>query len=213
MDLGLNGAKAVISGGTQGIGLAVAKQLMVEGVAVSIAARRQEGVDAALEELSALGTVVGQVCDVADYDATVAWMQNAADALGGIDIVVHNATASGQPGPGPQSWINNFSVDVLGMVGMSEGALPFLEQSERAALVQIASITGNWPSSGDPKAFARTPSRRGRSSSRTAFGTASRTTRQPCMSATVTTIPPNAWARGKRSHALSPFSPAPPRVG
>ncbi len=142
MDLGLTGAKAVISGGTQGIGLAIAKQLMAEGVAVSIAARRQEGVDAALKALSPLGTAIGQVCDVTDYDATVAWMQDAAAALGGIDIVVHNATASGQPGPGPQSWINNFNVDVLGMVGMSEGALPFLEQSERAALVQIASITG-----------------------------------------------------------------------
>ena len=55
---------------------------------------------------------------------------------------MHNATASGQPDGGPDSWRRNFEVDVLGMVGMSEGALPFLEQSERAAMVQIASITG-----------------------------------------------------------------------
>lgn len=142
MDLGLEGAKAVISGGTQGIGLAIAKQLLAEGVAVGIAARRPEGVEAALAELSPLGTAVGQVCDVSDYDATVAWMRSAAETLGGIDIVVHNATASGQHGEGPQSWINNFNVDLMGMVGMSEGALPFLEQSERAALVQVASITG-----------------------------------------------------------------------
>ena len=67
MDLGLTGAKAVISGGTQGIGLAVAKVLLREGASVSIAARRQEGVEAALEELSALGTAVGQVCDVSDH--------------------------------------------------------------------------------------------------------------------------------------------------
>ena len=142
MDLGLTGAKAVISGGTQGIGLAVAKELLNEGASVGICARRQDGVDTALEELSALGTAVGQVCDVSDHAATVQWMRDAAEALGGIDIVVHNATASGQPGPGPQSWINNFNVDLLGMVGMSEGALPYLEQSERAALVQIATITG-----------------------------------------------------------------------
>jgi len=142
MDLGLNGAKAVISGGSQGIGLAVAKALMAEGAVVQIAARTKDALEAAVTELSALGTASGQVCDVADYDATVAWMQSAAGAMGGLDIVVHNATASGQPDEGPESWRRNFEVDVLGMVGMSEGALPFLEQSERAAMVQIASITG-----------------------------------------------------------------------
>ncbi len=142
MDLGLKGAKAVISGGTQGIGLAVAKALLAEGAAVGIAARSQDRVAAALEELSALGKAVGQTCDVSDYSATVGWMQRAAQALDGIDIVIHNATASGQHGPGPEGWRNNFGVDLMGMVGMSEGALPFLEQSERAALVQIASITG-----------------------------------------------------------------------
>jgi len=142
MDLGLNGAKAVISGGSQGIGLAVAKALMAEGAVVQIAARTKDALEAAVTELSALGTASGQVCDVADYDATVAWMQSAAGAMGGLDIVVHNATASGQPDEGPESWRRNFEVDVLGMVGMREGALPFLEQSERAAMVQIASITG-----------------------------------------------------------------------
>ncbi len=142
MDLGLEGACAVISGGSQGIGLAVAKELLNEGAAVSIAARSEDVVGAAVEELAAHGTVVGQVCDVSDYDATVQWMKDAAAALGGIDIVVHNATASGQPGNGPEPWLNNFNVDLMGMVGMSEGALPFLERSERAALVQIASITG-----------------------------------------------------------------------
>jgi len=141
MDLGLQGAKAVISGASQGIGLAVARELLREGASVAIAARRQEGVDRAVAELSTLGTAIGQVCDVSDYQATTRWMHTAAEALGGIDIVVHNATASGQPGSGPDPWRRNFEIDVLGMVGMSEGALPFLEKSERAALVQIATIT------------------------------------------------------------------------
>lgn len=142
MDLGLNGARAVISGGSQGIGLAVAKELLGEGASVQIAARTEDKLDRAVADLKELGDASGYVCDVADYDATVAWMQSAADSLGGIDIVVHNATASGQPDGGPSSWKSNFEVDVLGMVGMSEGALPFLEQSERASMVQIASITG-----------------------------------------------------------------------
>ena len=142
MELGLQGANAVISGGSQGIGLAVAKELMREGVSVSIAARRKEVVDAAVVELSELGTAIGYVCDVSDYDATVKWVRDSAEKLGGMDIVVHNATASGGHGEGPESWRNNFEIDVLGMVGMSEGALPYLEKSERAAIIQIASITG-----------------------------------------------------------------------
>ena len=142
MDLGLEGARAVISGGSQGIGLAVAKELLREGVSVCIAARRGEVVEAAVAELSKIGTAIGQVCDVSDYDATKKWMQDAAEQMGGIDIVVHNATASGQPPGGPEPWRNNFEIDVLGMVGMSEGAQPFLEASDRAALIQIASITG-----------------------------------------------------------------------
>lgn len=142
MDLGLKGAKAVVSGGSQGIGFAVAKALLAEGAVVQIAARSADTLGAAVQELSAFGAASGHVCDVADYDATVAWMNCAADNLGGLDIVVHNATASGQPDGGPDSWRRNFEVDVMGMVGMSEGALPYLEQSERASMVQIASITG-----------------------------------------------------------------------
>ena len=142
MDLGLVGAKAVISGGSQGIGFAVAKELLSEGVEVCIAARTATTIESAVAALSEFGTVSGQVCDVSDYDATVAWMQAAAEKMGGIDIVVHNATASGLPDGGPDSWRKNFDIDVMGMVGMSEGALPFLEKSDRASLVQIASITG-----------------------------------------------------------------------
>ena len=142
MELGLQGAKAVISGGSKGIGLAVAKALMAEGVTVCIAARHQTGIDAALQELSSLGVAHGHICDVSDYDATVQWMNDAASLMDGIDIVVHNATGSGQREKGPQPWRKNFDIDVLGMVGMSEGAQPFLEASDRAALIQIASITG-----------------------------------------------------------------------
>ena len=142
MDLGLKGAKAVISGGSQGIGLAVAEHLLNEGVTVSIAARGKELLDKSVAALSKYGSAYGYVCDVSNYDSTVQWMKDAATQMGGIDIVIHNATGSGQPDGGPDSWHKNFEIDVLGMVAMSEGALPFLEQSERAVMVQIASITG-----------------------------------------------------------------------
>ena len=112
MDLGLRGAKAVVSGGSQGIGLAVAKALVTEGAVVEIAARSEQTLAAAVAELRELGSASGQVCDISDFDATVAWMNSAAESMGGLDIVVHNATASGQPDGGPDSWRRNFEVDV-----------------------------------------------------------------------------------------------------
>ena len=101
MDLQLNDAKVVISGGSQGIGLEVAKTFLAEGATVQIAARTEDKLNASVKELQSLGDASGHVCDVADYDATVAWMQSAAEAMGGIDVVVHNATASGLPDGGP----------------------------------------------------------------------------------------------------------------
>ena len=82
MELGLEGARAVISGGSQGIGLAVAEHLVKEGASVCIAARRKDILDASVEALSkhcsADNSAHGFVCDVSDYDATVQWMKDAA---------------------------------------------------------------------------------------------------------------------------------------
>ena len=97
MDLELEGARAVISGGSQGIGLAVAEHLLNEGVTVSIAARGKELLDKSVAALSKYGSAYGYVCDVSNYDSTVQWMKDAATQMGGIDIVIHNATGSGQP--------------------------------------------------------------------------------------------------------------------
>ena len=68
MDLGLSGKKALVTGATKGIGRAIAETLLAEGASVAICARNAEGVDAAVGEMSALGTVVGAAVDAADGD-------------------------------------------------------------------------------------------------------------------------------------------------
>jgi NAD(P)-dependent dehydrogenase (short-subunit alcohol dehydrogenase family) len=141
MDLGLSGRRAVVTGGSHGIGRAVAERLLQEGARVAICARDQQGVDAAVAELSGAGTVTGSACDVADGAAVRRWVDDAAQAMGGIDIVVSNASASGQHGDGPEPWETNFAVDVLGCVALCEAAKPYLEQSSAAAIVQIGTIT------------------------------------------------------------------------
>jgi len=114
MDLGLSGKKAVITGATKGIGRSVAETLLAEGVSVAICARDAAGVEAAVEEMSALGNVFGASVDAADGDAVEAWVASAAEQLGGIDIYVHNT--SGKPARKIENWINNFNIDLMAMV-------------------------------------------------------------------------------------------------
>src|SRR6478609_8208868 len=95
MELGLSGRRALSTGGSQGIGRAVVETLLGEGASVALCARDREGVETAVRELRDLGPVVGHVCDFADDQAVRSWVDVAAAALGGVDILVSNASASG----------------------------------------------------------------------------------------------------------------------
>ncbi len=141
MDLKLKGKRAIISGGSKGIGRTCAKRLLEEGASVAFFARGQEAIDETVADLSKLGTIYGWSVDAFDYDAVTKWVDVAGEALGGIDIVINNATASGQLEWGRQSWLNNFDVDLMSCVAMNDAALPWLEKAGGGAIVQIATIT------------------------------------------------------------------------
>ncbi len=141
MDLELSGKKALVSAGHKGIGLFVARRLLEEGAAVAICCRRDDDLATALEELSSMGTATGSVCDFSDPDAVREWVERSAEVLGGVDICVGNASASSQHGEGPEPWRASFDVDILGTAMFFEAAKPFLDRSDAAAIVQIATIT------------------------------------------------------------------------
>lgn len=132
MDLGLKGRKAVVTGGTRGIGRAIADLLADEGCDVAICARNSEQVAEAVTALEAKGVrAYGQSVDIADGLALQAFVRAAADVLGGVDVMVSNASALVQ-GADEASWRGMFEIDVLGAVRTFEAARPFLEKAGAA---------------------------------------------------------------------------------
>jgi 3-oxoacyl-[acyl-carrier protein] reductase len=139
MDLDLKGKRAIVSGASRGIGLAIARTLLAEGASVGVCARGEEHLNEVAAELSELGTVFHKAVDVGDADAVKSFVDDAADALGGIDIVVVNASAA--TGKGPQAWIDSFNVDLMSLVNFIESASPQLEASSSASVVTISTTS------------------------------------------------------------------------
>lgn len=140
MDLGLKGKKAIVTGGTRGIGRAIAELLAQEGADVAICARNREQVDEAVKALGRKGVKAwGSALDVADTAALRAWVGQAAEALGGLDIFVANVSALAVA-TDEASWRKSFDLDVMATVVGVDTALPLLEKSGAGAVVIIGSV-------------------------------------------------------------------------
>jgi len=145
MDLGLKGKKAVVLGGTRGIGRAIADTLADEGADVAICARNAGQVAETVAALEGKGVkATGGSVDITDGEGLKAWITSAGETLGGIDLLISNAGAMAQ-GNDPSAWEKNFNLDVLGAVNAFDAAEPFLGQAadrgDDAAFVIIASIS------------------------------------------------------------------------
>ncbi len=142
MDLQLSGRRALVTGGTRGIGRAIVEELVDEGVHVAFCARDAAEIAATERALAERGgPVTGSVVDVVDAPALVSWVTTAGDALGGIDIVVSNVSALAIP-ENEDSWRASFEVDLMGAVRMVGAAMPYLQASDAASIVAVSSVSG-----------------------------------------------------------------------
>ncbi|MGZ5930703.1 MAG: SDR family NAD(P)-dependent oxidoreductase [Rhizomicrobium sp.] len=138
MDLGLKGMKAILAGGSKGIGRATAEVLAAEGCDVAVCARGKEGVDKTVASLKGKGVkAFGEAVNMANGAEYTAWVKRAAEQLGGCDIFVSFASAGGGPAS-EETWKAVFDLDLMSTWRGIQAALPFLEQSKAGSIVAIS---------------------------------------------------------------------------
>jgi len=142
VDLGLRGKNVLVTGGSKGIGLAVASLFAKEGANVAICARNADEVAKVVKSLAASGAKSwGRSVDVADPIALKGWVEDAAAELGGIDAIVCNVSALAV-GNSAETWENSFRVDMMHTVNSVAAAMPHLERSKSASIVIVSSVSG-----------------------------------------------------------------------
>ena len=144
------GYRVVVAGGSRGIGRSIALAFAQAGAAVSICARGEEALEETRQAIAACGvTAHAQSCDLADASAIESYIAKAASTLGGIDVLVNNASGYGF-GDNDEAWLADFNVDLMAAVRASRVALPHLAKSTRACILHTSSIAALRPRGGGP---------------------------------------------------------------
>lgn len=142
MDLGLKGLRAIVTGGSKGIGRRAADMLADEGCHVGICARNEGEVEAAVGALKAKGVeAFGEAIDVTDKAALEGWVAASSKALGGIDIVVANVSALAMEDD-EEGWRKQYETDMLHTVRTVTAAMSYLEASKHASITIVSSVSG-----------------------------------------------------------------------
>jgi 3-oxoacyl-[acyl-carrier protein] reductase len=137
-----SGRRVVVCGGSRGIGRAIALAFAAEGARLSVCARGQAGLEALAAEIASRGAPAPHVssCDLGVGPEIERYVAEAAAALGGIDVLVNNASGFGA-GDDEGGWEASIAVDLLALVRASRAARPHLE-ANAGAIVNISSISG-----------------------------------------------------------------------
>jgi 3-oxoacyl-[acyl-carrier protein] reductase len=148
--MNLNDKAAIITGGTKGIGRAIAESLVREGMNVCISARDAGEIERAVSGLSDVGegTVTGAVCDVRDYDAVRALFEHAAGEFSGVDVLVNNAGVGifGRVEEmSPEDFRAVLETNLFGIFYCCREAIPLMKKRGGGYIINISSLAGANP--------------------------------------------------------------------
>ncbi len=145
--MNLNGKTAIVTGGTKGIGRAIAESLVREGMNVCISARHEREVEQAVAELNAAGEgqITGAVCDVRDYDEVKSLIEHTVDEFGGVDVLVNNAGV-GKFGRveemSPEDFRAVLETNLFGVFYCCHEAIPEMKKRKGGYIINISSLAG-----------------------------------------------------------------------
>ncbi len=142
MDLGLRGKNVIVTGGSRGIGKRIALAFAEEGANVAICARGEAALQETGEELRQKRVeVYTKSCDIADQKALEDFLQGAKDRLGGVDVLVHNASALAT-GPSLEDWKSSVEVDLMGAVHACNKVIPWMADAGGGSILLVSSTSG-----------------------------------------------------------------------
>ena len=140
MKLELQGKRAIVTGGSRGIGKAVISSFVEQGMQVATCARGKPALDDALQQWNQQQTnVYGDSVDVTDEAAFSDWFEGAVSQLGGLDVLVSNVSTRIMSS-GLQRWRETFEVDLMQHIRTTQMALEHLKQGQQPSIVYVASI-------------------------------------------------------------------------
>jgi 3-oxoacyl-[acyl-carrier protein] reductase len=149
MKIDFTGKKAIVCGGSKGIGRAIALGFAACGGDVSICAREPGSLESTRAEIAKLGHKAHAAsADLSQGDAVRGYVRAAVDALGGCDLLINNASAFGSSDDN-KGWTDNLAVDMLAIVHATQEALPALRKSQ-GSVVNISSISALHPAARQP---------------------------------------------------------------
>ncbi len=147
----LTGKAALITGGTRGIGRAIAERLLEEGMRVAICGTSKTSLDAAMSKLSPMGTVLGLLGDVSSLPSVKQLIAETHKAFGTIDVLVNNA-GIGVFRPtaelDPADWDRMIALNLSGAYYCSHEILPIFKQAGGGDIVNVSSLAGKNPFAG-----------------------------------------------------------------